>query len=140
MTTRRIIETDNRDMTTTVLILDNGDTVEINPVAMYVNAIENSELVMDHFHDMYAMSLAYLITSREYLSEPELSKHRNTLIAARAFLGADQPGKHTLAALYNNFDDAYDWEFDDTCEMCKLIHEAFPDTAPTLDCSDCKSN
>jgi hypothetical protein len=43
MTTRRIVETDNRDMTTTILILDNGDTVEINPMEMYANAIENNE-------------------------------------------------------------------------------------------------
>jgi hypothetical protein len=39
---RKIIDTDNRDMNTTVLTLDNGDTVTVNVSELYNNMIENN--------------------------------------------------------------------------------------------------
>lgn len=48
MTKRTVIETDNRDQYTTTLILDNGDTVDVNPVELVMNMIENLPEDGDH--------------------------------------------------------------------------------------------
>lgn len=39
----KVTNIDNRDFRTTVLTLDNGMTVEIDPVALFVNAVQNQE-------------------------------------------------------------------------------------------------
>ncbi len=57
MAKRTTVYTDNRDISTTNLILDNGDQVEVDPLELFVNALENAGLepllfqeVVDYLH------------------------------------------------------------------------------------------
>jgi hypothetical protein len=47
-----VIETDNRDISTTDLILDNNTVVEVDVIDLFENMLENSgkEEVLDYFY------------------------------------------------------------------------------------------
>lgn len=66
MTQRTIQDTDNRDLTTTVLELDNGDKVTVNPWDLVRNVIENA--VDDEFVAEEYIGLLALLKTRVEVS------------------------------------------------------------------------
>jgi len=54
-----VIGTDNRDQNTTVLILSSNDTVEIDPLELFLNMLENQEYaVLDEIIERVLLEVA----------------------------------------------------------------------------------
>lgn len=60
---RQVKDTDNRDPFTTVLILDNDDKVEVNPVELFKNMVENC------FGDGSDLDTSVLDDVRDFMKE-----------------------------------------------------------------------
>ena len=49
MTNRTIVLTDNRDLTTTTLTLDNHDRLDVDPCDLFMNALANAGMTQQQF-------------------------------------------------------------------------------------------
>ncbi len=65
MAKRTTVYTDNRDISTTNLILDNGDQVEVDVLELFVNALENAGMSEEHLQEV----IDYLHIQHEILVE-----------------------------------------------------------------------
>ena len=71
MKERTVIGTDNRDPSTTVLHLDDGSDVEVNPKELYVNSLENNPPEHD-YEDAVAVQRFIIICEHVAASKEDM--------------------------------------------------------------------